>query len=497
MLVRSEVLSIAIAVVLLAGLLLPVGEHLLDFLIVCSVCLTVAVLLAASGAKQASELATFPLLVAVTVFLRLGLAVAAVRRLSFENGAGAVLPMLGALAAPAGRAASLLMCLCAAGAMLFIWRSARRIRAATADYSDQTLPIRQAAIEARRNLGTLDGPQAGALSSLLEREVRFYGNMQGLVPLLRFDAIGLCVLVAVAALAARFAPPTDMDSTVSRTQLAAGVALITLLPAVAVSFTSVRLMTGKALDADRRGTDEAWGRSQKVTIVSETDGRSEQIEVLNPDFINVRRTAAFESSCSEAIAQFEPPPAPPSGPAPQPAAKYAGIDAYYDAIAEEIVRTQLAGAIVLLASSRTGDLPVTVPVNAAIRVASRGLRTVLVDLDARRRAIAEAFDLPAAGQPSQTAESGIVGLSVWTGGDPGTGAAESTGEVFDRLAGRFDRVVVYAPALPDLAHAAVIAARAATVVVFRPADGTPDGIEPILAAAGRKSVFMPPLADAV
>jgi hypothetical protein len=106
-----------------------------------------------------------------------------------------------------------------------------------------------------------------------------------------------------------------------------------------------------------------------------------------------------------------------------------------------------------MCAESVAELPVTIPVNITMRLAQKGQRCLLVDLDLERDAIAKVFD--AAGDGLRPREEKlemptcINNLWVWPARnfnkDDGAPAAIELTEVIAGLKNRYDRLILYAP----------------------------------------------------
>ncbi|MHC4704175.1 MAG: P-loop NTPase family protein, partial [Planctomycetota bacterium] len=126
----------------------------------------------------------------------------------------------------------------------------------------------------------------------------------------------------------------------------------------------------------------------------------------------------------------------------------------YELIAELIENGPAEGATtVLMAAGCVDELPVTVPVNAAMRLSQRHHRCLLIDLDWERDAIAKVFD--GGGRDHGTQERAceiptcisnlwICPASSLLEGEQDHGLLKLK-ELLTDLKGRYDQLIVYAP----------------------------------------------------
>lgn len=107
---------------------------------------------------------------------------------------------------------------------------------------------------------------------------------------------------------------------------------------------------------------------------------------------------------------------------------------HYDELAKEVAgKTE---QIIVMAGANPADLPVTIPVNVAMRLAKSGKKVLLCDMDETRNAVARVFDITHGGK-RQIRESCVRGL--WVGQQADTSKTDG-----------FDFVIIYAPTEPAI-----------------------------------------------
>jgi hypothetical protein len=114
----------------------------------------------------------------------------------------------------------------------------------------------------------------------------------------------------------------------------------------------------------------------------------------------------------------------------------------------ELIGTASGGQAktILMAAENIGELPVTVPVNAAMRLAEGGDRCVLIDLDIERGAISKVFEINQKAKKKAVAVATCI-ANIWvvpadsfSVNDPG-----SLKKTISELSEQYDYTVVYAP----------------------------------------------------
>ncbi|MBN1125625.1 MAG: FHIPEP family type III secretion protein, partial [Sedimentisphaerales bacterium] len=295
-LMRGEFTSFAMAAALLAGLLAPIPERVFDVLLIVGLCLAMAVVLSALLARRAIELGSFPMLVAVAVLFRMGQDVAAARMILFDNRAGT---LVGALSrSAAGLSSGWLTILVLGGGLtlgILALRAAARTRQRAIQFTVQGAVIKRAAIAAERQLGSLNMTQSRELMRQIGREVGFHQNMTAVASLLACQAVVALVAVSVTALVLEFrsTPHAIYEQAYLSEPLIVGFAGISLGTTLLLATTSAGLLSKPGLVTSRLELANNEPSPQKVTIVSEQSGESEEVELINPEFLTKEQNNPF------------------------------------------------------------------------------------------------------------------------------------------------------------------------------------------------------------
>lgn len=185
--------AVLIAVALLVW---PVPALLLDGLLMANLALAVALCGAAATAGEPLRLPQLPGLLFVSVLLRLGLNVAALRLILIDGDAGWLIRGGGALMF-GGDALVGVVLVAAVGAVeyLVLARGGERVAEVAARFVLDALPGRQAAIEADLRSGAIDQTQAQKRRSALDREAQIYGALDGALRLLKGDVVASLLLL--------------------------------------------------------------------------------------------------------------------------------------------------------------------------------------------------------------------------------------------------------------------------------------------------------------
>ncbi len=265
----------------LAILILPLPAFALDILLAFNIGVSVLILLVSLSLEKPLDFSVFPSLLLITTLFRLGLNVATTRLILLKGGEGA--RAAGDVIETFGRFAvggSLIV-----GAVVFlillavnfsvITRGSGRIAEVAARFTLDALPGKQMSIDADLAAGLIDERGARARRSSLEREIEFFGSMDGASKFVRGDAVAGLIITAiniVGGLAAGLIRDHMSLATAveSFTILTIGDGLVSQMPALLISTASGILVTragsGAHLGLEIGG--QIFGRSRTLSYAA-------------------------------------------------------------------------------------------------------------------------------------------------------------------------------------------------------------------------------------
>ena len=382
---RPEAVFIAAAVTLLVALLLPVHENLLDILWVCAFCLAGAATLICVAAKSSVDLVGFVPIVSVLTLLRVALQAVTARKIITHDSAGILTGALGKfLAASWPLGAVLTGLLLSAVLVIVIFAACQRMSLAAGNYLKQILPLKRIGIKTDLRMGIIDEANAQTLASRIATECRFFSGMNGVSLLMRGEAaISIFILLACLVTLAT----GNSFQTLSQEGLLGPVMafpVFSLVPAVIVAVSCGGLMSKETLALRPESSDTPAASAKKITLINQETGDEEEIELLNPDFVN-------HVGVDDRIVEFEPPRKPDDEATGFPSCSNPAE--YYKKLGDLISAVKSKPRIALLASENIQSLPVSVAVNIAIGLAQQKQKVLMVDTDTTRSALAQVFEL--------------------------------------------------------------------------------------------------------
>jgi len=466
---RPEVVFITAALVLLGALLVPFSATVLAVIWVCTFCLAGAVTIICLAAGSSSDLIGFVPLASSAILLRLAALAAASRRITQQDPPDPLSNATGLFLAQNWPLGAILVCLLLAAIVsIAVFASSQKILLASTGYIRRILPLKRIGIETDMRMGVITDEQAQTLAQRIVTEYRFFAGMQGVATLIRSEI----AIIVVVLLACVLMPALGPDSqTLSGQAFMAqyippvvGLAVFTLVPAVIAAGACGTMMSADTLALrSEKAPENTPAMTKKITIVARDSNTPEDIELLNPDFAlhDNEKITDFEPLESESAGPDTSSPASrnafeealqnaqalepaPEAPDPGDFMSCRNAEEYYEKISKMILSAMPAR--VLLAARTPADLPVTVAVNVAIRLAQKHKKVLLVDADTSRSALAQVFELDPRAVQKKAMPTCFENLSVC--GVP----SEKLSRLFQKSAVTrvFDMTLVYAPDTREL-----------------------------------------------
>ncbi|WP_019644220.1 flagellar biosynthesis protein FlhA [Novispirillum itersonii] len=248
-------LAIGMAMVLVI-LIIPMPPWFLDIMLALSLTISVLVFMTVIFIQKAMELNSFPVILLVTTLFRLALNLASTR-LILQYGhegtaaAGHVIQAFGGFIMGGNFVIGVIVFLILILVnFMVITKGSTRIAEVTARFTLDALPGKQMAIDADLSAGVIDERQAIQRRLDLQKEVDFFGSMDGASKFVRGDAVAGLIITAVnivggmiIGMAQNGLPFSQAADTYTR--LTVGDGLISQIPALIVS-VAAGLMVSKA-----------------------------------------------------------------------------------------------------------------------------------------------------------------------------------------------------------------------------------------------------------
>ena len=256
---KPQLLVAAFVVGALLLLIQPIPAMLVDGLIVVSLGSALLTLLVVLFLKDPSDFSTFPTLLLITTLFRLGLNVASTRLILSTGEAGSIITAFGERVVGGNYVIGVVIfILLTVINFVVITKGAGRIAEVAARFTLDALPGKQMAIDQELSSGAITDVVARQRRQNLQREIDFYGAMDGSSKFVRGDAIA-AILIAIINVAGGFIigvfqrGETPAEVLGRYTILSIGDGLVSQIPSLIFS-TAAALLVTRAAAREELGT---------------------------------------------------------------------------------------------------------------------------------------------------------------------------------------------------------------------------------------------------
>lgn len=256
---QSETLLSLAMLIVLAVMLVPLPQWLLDLLLASNLGITTLLLLVTLSAKRALDLSVFPSLLLLLTLYRLSMNIATTRLILLEGDAGQIVTAFGNYVVGGNLVVGLVVFLILVVVQfMVITKGAGRISEVAARFTLDAMPGKQMAIDAELNAGSIDEKEARRRRDDLSRETEFYGAMDGASKFVRGDAVAGLMITGVnlvgGIIMGMSRGMSFADSVTEYSILTVGDGLVSQIPALIIATTAGILVTKTSSD-DRLGNE--------------------------------------------------------------------------------------------------------------------------------------------------------------------------------------------------------------------------------------------------
>jgi flagellar biosynthesis protein FlhA len=195
---NSDVVLAVAVVFIVAMLIIPLPELLLDLLIILNIATALTILLVAMYTQEPLQFSVFPSVLLVATLFRLGLNISATRLILLQGEAGRVIEAFGSFVVGGNYiVGGVVFIILLIVQFVVITRGAERVAEVAARFTLDAMPGKQMAIDADLNAGLITQDEARRRRREVEREADFYGAMDGASKFVKGDAIAAMLIAAV------------------------------------------------------------------------------------------------------------------------------------------------------------------------------------------------------------------------------------------------------------------------------------------------------------
>lgn len=255
-LLKNNDIILAVGLVtIIAMMILPIPAELLDFLLTINISFAIIILLVCLYTKEPLDYSSFPTVLLIATLYRLGLNVSATRLILLHGHAGNVINAFGEFVVGGNYVVGfVIFVILVIINFMVITGGATRVAEVSARFTLDSLPGKQLSIDADLNSGLISEDDAKFKRRKLEREVNFYGTMDGASKFVKGDATAGIVIVVINIIGGFIIGMWQlkmnlMTSLSTYTILTVGDGLVSQIPALLIS-TATGLIVSRASGQD-------------------------------------------------------------------------------------------------------------------------------------------------------------------------------------------------------------------------------------------------------
>lgn len=255
-LLKNNDIILAVGLVtIVAMMILPIPAELLDFLLTINISFAIIIMLVCLYTKEPLDYSSFPTILLIATLYRLGLNVSATRLILLHGHAGNVINAFGEFVVGGNYVVGfVIFVILVIINFMVITGGATRVAEVAARFTLDSLPGKQLSIDADLNSGLISEDEAKAKRRKLEREMDFYGTMDGASKFVKGDATAGIVIVVVNILGGFIIGMWQLKmnlltSLSTYTILTVGDGLVSQIPALLIS-TATGLIVSRASGQD-------------------------------------------------------------------------------------------------------------------------------------------------------------------------------------------------------------------------------------------------------
>lgn len=262
----SDVLLAAMVVMVIALMIVPVSDGVLDILLAANISISMTVLMMALYIPSVLAFSTFPSLLLFTTLFRLALNITTTRMILLYASAGKIIFTFGNFVV-AGNfvVGAVIFLIILIVQFVVITKGAERVAEVSARFTLDAMPGKQMSIDADMRAGTINVEQAKKRRGDLEKENQLYGAMDGAMKFVKGDAIAGLIITAINIVAGLIIGVSQKGMTMGKaikvySILTIGDGLVSQIPALLISITSGIIVTRVASEESTPLGKEIFGQ---------------------------------------------------------------------------------------------------------------------------------------------------------------------------------------------------------------------------------------------
>jgi hypothetical protein len=410
-----------IFLIIAAAFVLPVAPALVDLLLIFTLCLSTVTLFVCIKAEDISEVPGLSLMISSGAAVAAAVLIVSLKMNMANAYPGKLNSTVSNLLNPgSGHLFSVLILISVFTVLLSI-KAGYSCTQANMIFKNEIAPLRKSSIQQRQYSKLINTSQAEKEENNLIRQKNFFEGMCAAGGAI-FLAELFCILILIASIILIFA-----RTSASFAKTSASIAAVLQLPILLYAAGCGHIVRKSFFSMSPEAEENADNRRRIKVFSRDLDEDFEKPSTANP-----HTGLSTKPLITTTAPQIED--------ADWVANDFAGwihntkntqSPAGYETLTRQL--EDLSGKITVMCGDNPAHLPVTIPVNIAMRLAKRGKQVLLVDTDRMRSAVAKVFDIENI-QKNKTYPSCVRNLWI-----------SPCGVAVDFDLQRFDSVIIYAP----------------------------------------------------
>ncbi len=195
---RQDLILAALLVTLIALMIIPLPQFLMDILIGLNITLAILLLMVSIYLKQPSDFSTFPAIILYGTAFRLAISIATTRLILTEANAGQIIDTFGKFVISGNLIVGLVIFLIITIVQfIVITKGSERVAEVAARFCLDAMPGKQMSIDVQVRSGALTEEEGIQRRALLDKDNQFYGAMDGAMKFVKGDAIAGLIITAI------------------------------------------------------------------------------------------------------------------------------------------------------------------------------------------------------------------------------------------------------------------------------------------------------------
>ncbi|ARU41034.1 flagellar biosynthesis protein FlhA [Armatimonadetes bacterium Uphvl-Ar1] len=247
-------------ILIVAMLILPLPEFVLDLGLVIAMASSVIIMLTAVNVKEPLHFSVFPSLLVITTLLRVALSIAATKLILGTGSAGHVIQTFGEFVLGGNFVVGFIsFIILMIVQFVVITQGSTRVSEVVARFTLDAMPGKQMAIDADLASGLIDEDQARKRRKEVKGEADFYGAMDGASKFVKGDAIASLLIIIVNIIGGFILGFTRGEGDVTTilatyAMLSVGEGMVSQIPALLISSSAGLLVTRNGQETGMAGT---------------------------------------------------------------------------------------------------------------------------------------------------------------------------------------------------------------------------------------------------